>query len=88
MDKCGRPTAPLIIVACGAPEEAYKFMGGYGNSVDIDVTIAIDHLTLVATEEGLGTCWIGAFDEGARFNKIYFIVSLFSHLWSDMEYVI
>ena len=30
----------------------------------IDVAIAIDHLTLCATAEGLGTCWIGAFDEG------------------------
>jgi len=57
--------APLIIVACGIPAEAYKLMGGYGNSADIDVTIALDHLTLVAAEEGLGTCWIGAFDETA-----------------------
>jgi len=30
----------------------------------IDVAIAINHLTLCATAEGLGTCWIGAFDEG------------------------
>ncbi len=29
----------------------------------IDVAIAIDHLTLCAAAEGLGTCWIGAFDE-------------------------
>ena len=29
----------------------------------IDVAIAIDHLTLCAVAEGLGTCWIGAFDE-------------------------
>ena len=25
---------------------------------DIDVAIAIDHMTLAAAEEGLGTCWI------------------------------
>jgi nitroreductase len=25
--------------------------------------IAVDHMTLQAVEEGLGTCWIGAFDE-------------------------
>ncbi len=31
----------------------------------VDVAIAIDHLTLAAVAEGLGTCWIGAFDEGA-----------------------
>ena len=29
----------------------------------IDVTIAIEHMALKATEEGLGTCWIGAFYE-------------------------
>lgn len=28
----------------------------------VDVTIALDHVTLVAQELGLGTCWIGAFD--------------------------
>jgi nitroreductase len=55
--------APVVIVGCGFPEEAYKTMGGYGNSVDIDLSIAIDHLTLAAAEEGLGTCWIGAFNE-------------------------
>jgi len=29
----------------------------------VDPAIALDHLTLRATEMGLGTCWIGAFDE-------------------------
>jgi nitroreductase len=28
----------------------------------VDVTIALDHVTLAAQELGLGTCWIGAFD--------------------------
>ena len=27
----------------------------------IDVAIALDHITLAATEEGLGTCWVGKF---------------------------
>ncbi len=57
--------APLIVVACGFPDRAYKGMGGRGNSVDVDVAIALDHLTLAAVAEGLGTCWIGAFDERA-----------------------
>ena len=55
--------APVTVVACGLPEQAYKQMGGYGNSVDVDVAIALDHLTLAAAAEGLGTCWIGAFSE-------------------------
>jgi len=57
--------APVTIVGCGLPREAYQHMGGSGNSVDIDVAIALDHLTLAAVAEGLGTCWIGAFDEAA-----------------------
>ena len=55
--------APIIVVGCGTPEQAYKGMGGHGNSAEIDVAIALDHLTLTAVAEGLGTCWIGAFDE-------------------------
>lgn len=57
--------APAIIAGCGFPDEAYKHMGGKGSSVDVDVSIALDHLTLAAAAEGLGTCWIGAFDEAA-----------------------
>ena len=55
--------APVIVAACGLPELAYKHMGGHGNSVDIDVAVAVDHLSLAAVAEGLGTCWVGAFDE-------------------------
>ena len=55
--------APVIVVACGLPQQAYKHMGGHTNSVEIDVAIALDHLTLAAVAEGLGTCWVGAFDE-------------------------
>lgn len=29
----------------------------------VDVTIAMDHISLAAQEMGLGTCWIGAFDQ-------------------------
>lgn len=57
--------APLTMVACGLVDQAYKRMGGYASSIDIDVAIAVDHLTLAAVTEGLGTCWIGAFDEAA-----------------------
>jgi nitroreductase len=32
-------------------------------SYPIDAAIAIDHITLGAAAEGLGTCWIGAFYE-------------------------
>ncbi len=62
-DQMWMAEAPLIVVGCGFLYQAYKQMGGSGNSVDVDLAIAIDHLTLAATAEGLGTCWIGAFDE-------------------------
>ena len=55
--------APVVVVGVGFPAMAYKSMGGYGNSVDVDLAIAIDHLTLAAVEAGLGTCWVGAFVE-------------------------
>jgi len=29
----------------------------------VDLAIALDHLTLAAVEEDLGTCWIGAFNQ-------------------------
>jgi len=31
----------------------------------VDCAIAIDHMTLAAVAEGLGTCWIGHFDQDA-----------------------
>ena len=57
--------APVTVVGCGLPDQAYPTVGGSGDSVDIDVAIALDHLTLAAAAEGLSTCWIGAFDERA-----------------------
>jgi nitroreductase len=32
-------------------------------SLSVNLAIALDHLTLAAMEEGLGTCWIGGLDE-------------------------
>lgn len=62
-DQLWMAEAPIIVVGCGLPEQAYKHMGGYGNSAEVDVAIALDHLSLAAVAEGLGTCWIGAFQE-------------------------
>jgi nitroreductase len=31
----------------------------------VDLAIALDHMVLAATAEGLGTCWIGHFDQQA-----------------------
>lgn len=53
-------TAPIIICACSLPEKAWKRSDGK-NYADIDATIAMDHLILAATAEGLATCWVAAF---------------------------
>lgn len=55
--------APIVIVACGFPENCYSRMGRYMKSWPVDVAIALEHLILQAQEEGLGTCWIGSFEE-------------------------
>ena len=56
--------APVIICACARPGDAW--CRGDGKSyADVDVAIALDHLTLAAAAEGLGTCWIGAFQVAA-----------------------
>jgi nitroreductase len=54
-------TAPIVIVGCALPEQS-------GNRYDqayylVDMGIALEHLVLEATAQGLATCWIGIFDE-------------------------
>lgn len=53
--------APVIIVACGDRETSWKRRDGKDH-IDVDLGIAVDHLILAATEMGLGTCWVCAFD--------------------------
>jgi nitroreductase len=45
------------------PAEIDKNSADYQSVMEIDLAIALDHFTLVAAEEGLGTCWIAALDE-------------------------
>ncbi|MBC7348995.1 MAG: nitroreductase family protein [Candidatus Aminicenantes bacterium] len=53
--------APLVIGIVALPGAAWKRRDGK-NYADVDATIAMDHLILAAADEGLGTCWVGAFD--------------------------
>ena len=53
--------APVVIAACAAETEHVMSNGQL--CYPIDLAIAVDHMTLKAVEEGLGTCWIGAFNE-------------------------
>ena len=53
--------APLVAVVCTVPANAWVRADGK-NYADVDAAIAFQTLVLAATAEGLGTCWIGAFD--------------------------
>jgi nitroreductase len=53
--------APIVVAACAETDNHVMRCGQL--CYPIDVAISVDHMTLKAVEEGLGTCWIGAFDE-------------------------
>jgi len=56
---------PLVICLCVVTDEAWVRRYDGKNFGDVDGTIVMDHLILAAANEGLGTCWIGAFDPEA-----------------------
>ncbi len=52
--------APVIVAVVGTSGRT-MFCGVEADAVDC--SIAIDHMILAATAEGLGSCWIGHFDQ-------------------------
>lgn len=54
--------APVVIVAVSLNPD--RIMSCEVPAYAVDLAIAVDHITLAATAEGLGTCWIGAFSQG------------------------
>jgi nitroreductase len=60
--------APVLIVVVTERARFAARLGGVFRGVQyslVDVGIAVEHLVLQAAEEGLGTCWLGWFDESA-----------------------
>jgi nitroreductase len=57
--------APLLLAVCAVPSEGWVRKQDGWNAAEVDATIVMTHLVLAAAEEGLGTCWVGAFDPGA-----------------------
>ena len=56
-------TAPCVIVVCADPSES-----GVENGIEYfiaDTAIAFEHLCLAAQGLGLGTCWMGWYNEAA-----------------------
>ena len=54
-------TAPMYIIATIRHDEEWVRGDGKRHG-DIDIAIAVEHLCLAATEQGLGTCWVCNFD--------------------------
>jgi nitroreductase len=55
--------APVVIIACADPAES-----GVENGIEYyiaDTAIAFEHICLAAHGLGLGTCWMGWYDEAA-----------------------
>jgi nitroreductase len=59
----GVAQAPVLIAACADPELSGQ-MGGQ-NYYLVDIGIGLEHMVLEAWNQGLGTCWVGAFNEEA-----------------------
>jgi len=59
--------APMVIAVCAVSSQAWVRESDRFNARLIDAAIVADHLILAATNLGLGTCWIAAFNvEAAR----------------------
>ena len=57
--------APVIIVGCVNPKDAWR-RGKFGEEYwKVDLAIAFQNLILASAELGLGTCWVANFDENA-----------------------
>jgi nitroreductase len=57
--------APLVLAVCAVPGESWVRKYDGWNAAEVDATIAMTHIVLAAADEGLGTCWIAAFDPRA-----------------------
>jgi nitroreductase len=55
--------SPVVIAAVATDPEYVMRCGA--DASDVDLSIALDHLQLLAWSAGLGSCWLGSFDERA-----------------------
>lgn len=60
--------APALVVMVREKSRGFASTGGFFRSVQynlIDIGIACEHFILQAAEDGVGTCWVGWFNERA-----------------------
>jgi len=58
-------SAPVIIVVCANPKEAWRRRDGE-EYWKVDGAIAMQNLVLTATELGLATCWVANFEKNGE----------------------
>jgi len=58
-------TAPVVFVVCAIPRRSASGYGRRGRELYClqDTAAAVQNLLLTARANGLGSCWVGAFDE-------------------------
>lgn len=60
--------APILVVVVTERSTYFARLGGFFRGTQynlIDIGIACEHFVLQAAEEGIGTCWMGMFNEEA-----------------------
>lgn len=70
--------APVVVVVCANLERSAQRYGERGRALYavLDAAAAVENLLLAAYALGLGTCWIGAFDD----DRVKRILSLPDHV--------
>ncbi len=79
--------APVIVAVATTPTRRAALLGGLFRRFSyplVDIGIACEHFVLQATEEGLGTCWLGWFDEKtvkkliptARWERVHILLAV------------
>lgn len=59
-------TAPIHIIVCTEPERTRRFYGKMGEKYSLQNGAAVvQNMLLAAHAEGLGSCWVGAFEDEA-----------------------
>lgn len=84
--------APHILIIIGDKTKSWvRSYDGY-NSIETDLTIAMDHIILAAEYENVGTCWIEAYDYkilsdaiGLKENEVVFSITPLGYQNKDYQ---
>ena len=77
---------PLILGVCGVASQAWVRSSDHRRYLDVDVAIVMDHMILAATDLGLGTCWIAAFNATAAREALQLPAEIEPLLFSPLGY--